>query len=248
MPGSGGSKPASREDIEAFVERFYTIILDRPSEAAGLQNWTDALVAGSRGGADVAEEFIHSPEYMGKGDSDEVYVTKLYRAFFNREPDAAGKTSWMKDLADGKGRDYVLDGFLASDEYKELCLNYGIKRESTRTYVKRFYTIILGRTNDQISPAELDNWQVALDSGAYPGSEIAEQFIHSPEYDLTPKDNRKYLEQLYKAFFNRDMDQGGYEHWNAQLESGRTRDDILHEFLISNEFCNLCAEYGIRPY
>ncbi len=244
LPGG----PAKREDIEAFVERFYTIILDRPSEAAGLKNWTDALVAGTRGGADVAEEFIHSPEYMAKNESDEVYINKLYLAFFNRQPDAAGKAAWMQSLAEGKDRDFILDGFLASEEYRNLCLSYGIKRESTRTFVKRFYTIVLGRSNDQITFAELDNWQNALDSGIYPGSEIAEQFIHSPEYELTPRNDKEYLEILYKAFFNRDMDQGGYQLWSSQLASGRPRDEILHEFLISQEFCNLCAEYGIRPY
>ena len=95
---------------------------------------------------------------------------------------------------------------------------------------------------------ELDNWQNALDSGIYPGSEIAEQFIHSPEHELTPRNDKEYLEVLYKAFFNRDMDKGGYQLWSSQLASGRERDEILHEFLISQEFCNLCAEYGIRPY
>ena len=244
LPGG----PAKREDIEAFVERFYTIILDRPSEAAGLKNWTDALVAGTRGGADVAEEFIHSQEYMAKNESDEVYINKLYLAFFNRQPDAAGKAAWMQSLAEGKDRDFILDGFLASEEYRNLCLSYGIKRESTRTFVKRFYTIVLGRSNDQITFAELDNWQNALDSGLYPGSEIAVQFIHSPEYELTPRNDDEYLEVLYKAFFNRDMDPQGYQLWSSQLTAGRPRDEVLHEFLISQEFCNLCAEYGIRPY
>ena len=237
-----------REDlIRAFVERFYTIILDRPSEPEGSANWTLALVAGARGGADVADEFIHSQEYLGKGDSDEVYVTKMYRAFFNREPDAAGKAAWMQSLAEGKDRDFVLDGFLASEEYRNLCKSYGIKRESTRTFVKRFYTIILGRTNENITPGELDNWQLALDSHTAVGSEIAYQFIHSAEYEMNPTNDKEYLDKLYKAFFNRYMDDAGYILWSQELASGRSRDEILNEFLISIEFYNLCNEYGISP-
>ncbi|MCR4647588.1 MAG: DUF4214 domain-containing protein, partial [Lachnospiraceae bacterium] len=79
---TGGVNKSDRQ-VEAFVERFYTQILDRPSEPAGLENWTNALVAGTRGGADVADEFIHSAEFQGKIMSDEEYITKLYHAFFN---------------------------------------------------------------------------------------------------------------------------------------------------------------------
>lgn len=232
--------------IRAFVERFYTIILDRPSEPEGADNWTIALVAGSRGGADVAEEFIHSAEYLGKGDTDDVYVTKLYRAFFNREPDAAGYASWMQDLADGKGRDFVLNGFLVSEEYRKVCMQYGIKRESTRTFVRRFYYIILDRNSSTLTAAELDNWQIALDAKARSGSEIADEFIHSAEYRAKTDTDTEYLDKLYKAFFNRDMDPSGQATWEAAFAEGKDRDYILNEFLKSEEYHNLCAEYGIN--
>ena len=149
-------------------------------------------------------------------------------------------------IAEGKGRDFVLDGFLASDEYRNLCLKYGIKRDSTRTFVKRFYTIILDRTNDNINFAELDNWQLALDSKTMTGADIADRFIHSEEYNLTPKDDKQYLEKLYKAFFNRGMDDGGYALWTRVLSEGKDRDYILNEFLKSEEFKLLCVKYGIK--
>ncbi len=235
------------EGVEAFVARFYTVILDREAEPAGLQNWVTALEAGTRGGADVADEFIHSPEFQAKKMSDDAYVTKLYRAFFNREPDKAGKEAWLKDLKKGKGRDYVLEGFLASDEYRNLCNKYGIKRESSRTFVKRFYTIALNRPSSQITPAELDNWQYALNSGTVTGADIATEFFHSPEYLAQKDNNNAYLKKLYKVLFNRDMDAGGKQVWTNAFAQGASRDAVLEEFLKSQEFKDMCNMYGINP-
>lgn len=235
------------KEVENFVSRFYTIILDRQAEKEGLQNWVTALEAGTRGGADVADEFIHSAEFQSKKISDDAYVTKLYRAFFDREPDAAGKKAWLNALKSGKSRDYVLEGFLASDEYRDLCNKYGIKRESTRTFVKRFYTIALGRTSDKISGAELDNWQVALDSGSVNGADIAIAFFHSPEYLGHNDNNNAYLKKLYKVLFNRDMDAGGKQVWTQAFAQGATRDAVLEEFLKSQEFKDMCKMYGINP-
>ena len=248
LGATSGGVNQSNDQVEAFVERFYTQILDRPSEPAGLENWTNALVAGTRGGADVADEFIHSAEFQGKIMSDEEYITKLYHAFFNREPDAPGMASWKADIAAGKGRDFVLNGFLVSDEYNNLCANYGIKRDSTRTFVKRFYKIILGREDSQITAAELDNWQIALDAKAITGSQMAREWINdTPEFQARELTNEEYLNILYNVVLKRDIDPVGLATWSGELNKGRSRADILEELLRSNEFKKMCAEYGINP-
>ena len=234
-------------EIKLFVERFYNIILERPSEEEGLENWTKALLAESRGGADVAYEFIHSAEYMGKNDSDEVYLTKLYRAFFDRLPDEAGMKSWQKDLADGKGRDYVLNGFLVSDEYAALCEKYGIKKDSTRTFVRRFYNIILEREDKNIKPEELDVWQIALDSKSITGSDMAREWINDlPEFKTKKYNDDQYLKILYKVLLKRDIDPTGYACWSNEIKNGKSRAQILDCLLASDEFNDLCNEYGIE--
>jgi hypothetical protein len=52
---------------------------------------------------------------------------------------------------------------------------------------------------------------------------------------------------LYKAFFNRDPDQGGWDVWIAELNSGKDRGEVLNGFLGSQEFIKLCLDYGIAP-
>ncbi|MCR4648794.1 MAG: DUF4214 domain-containing protein [Lachnospiraceae bacterium] len=119
-------KLTKKENVTKFVERFYTIILDRPAEAAGLKDWTNKLLNKEATGAQVAAGFINSDEFRKKKMSDDEYLKKLYKAFFNREPDADGYNHWMNKLKSGASRDEVLRGFIGSPEFNDLCKKYGI--------------------------------------------------------------------------------------------------------------------------
>lgn len=117
----------SEDDLAAFVARFYRECLDREPDSAGLSAWVDQLKVGTKVGADVAEGFINSPEFINRNLDDRDYMYVLYNAFFNRDPDDAGLTGWLNALASGSTRDDALNGFINSDEFAELCRNYGIK-------------------------------------------------------------------------------------------------------------------------
>lgn len=117
----------SQTNIEDFVKRFYQTVLGREAEPGGRIDWVDRLATGVEAGADVARGFIFSAEFASKGVSDTVYVDTLYRAFFNRAPDEAGQADWMRQLAAGAERATVLDGFIYSQEFKNLCAEYGIR-------------------------------------------------------------------------------------------------------------------------
>ncbi len=119
-------KLTQKEKVGKFVERFYTIILERPAEAEGLENWTNKLINKEATGAQVAAGFINSDEFQKKKMTDDQYVKKLYSAFFNREPDKGGYDGWMKKLKNGTSRDEVLRGFINSPEFFNLCFKYGI--------------------------------------------------------------------------------------------------------------------------
>jgi len=116
----------SAEQVQSFVTRFYVQCLGRQPDPEGLNEWVGRLLNGSKTGADVAEGFVFSEEFLSHNYSHEEFVTILYRAFFNREPDAYGFNAWLGRLAGGMSRNSVLDGFLKSKEFSELCNNYGI--------------------------------------------------------------------------------------------------------------------------
>lgn len=116
----------STSNIDDFVSRFYETVLGRKAEAAGRIYWVDSLSTGILAGADVARGFIFSQEFTNRALSDSDYVDVLYRAFFNRAPDQAGYSDWMGRLQQGGDRAAVLDGFIFSQEFRNLCANYSI--------------------------------------------------------------------------------------------------------------------------
>ncbi|MCG2791314.1 MAG: DUF4214 domain-containing protein, partial [Actinomycetia bacterium] len=89
----------SAEQVQSFVTRFYVQCLGRQPDIEGLNEWVGRLLNGSKTGADAAEGFVFSEEFTGKNHSNETFVTILYRAFFNREFDAAGYKAWLERLA-----------------------------------------------------------------------------------------------------------------------------------------------------
>ena len=112
--------------VSAFVTRFYQQCLGRQPEQAGLNGWVNALINSTLSGSDVAYGFIFSQEFINRNTSNETFVTILYRAFFGREPDTAGYNGWVNYLYSGASRQNTLNGFIYSQEFENLCANYGI--------------------------------------------------------------------------------------------------------------------------
>ncbi|MCB2184447.1 MAG: DUF4214 domain-containing protein [Desulfobulbaceae bacterium] len=118
--------------VSNFVTRFYQQCLNRDPDAAGLDGWVEALTNGDLGGDDVAEAFVFSDEFTSLDISDSEFITILYHAFFNREPDPAGYNGWLNGMAGGLSRSDVLDGFISAREFLDLCEEYGITCHSAQ--------------------------------------------------------------------------------------------------------------------
>ena len=64
---------------------------------------------------------------MKKNASNEAYVTTLYRAMLEREPDPVGMADWTNRLRT-QSRRQVLSGFVYSNEFQKKCERFGIRR------------------------------------------------------------------------------------------------------------------------
>ena len=124
----GGHTPDQNTNVAKFVERLYNIVLGRESENAGLFHWSKILLNGSMDGAAVGYEFVFSQEFKNLNLSNEQFVTCLYRAFLDREPDADGLKHWMDLLSAGAPRDAIFGGFVHSQEFTNICSAFGIVR------------------------------------------------------------------------------------------------------------------------
>ena len=123
---------ANPDQVTAFVKRFYKEVLGRSDDdinkdTNGINDWTNKLLTKENSGAEVAYGFVNSGEFRNRDLNNDQFVTTMYRAFFNREPDAEGYEGWYNDLQNGsKTRLQVFEGFVKSGEFKNLCKGYGI--------------------------------------------------------------------------------------------------------------------------
>ena len=114
-------------EIEDFVNRFYTEVLERPSDASGLESWSSQLENGTKTADDIANGFFFSQEFLNKNLNNSDFVDIAYQSLLGREADSAGKSSWTNNLYNGMSRSDMLDGFIYSDEFKNLANSYGIE-------------------------------------------------------------------------------------------------------------------------
>ncbi len=247
LPTSGEAPSVQEQNVRNFVERMYTIVLNRSAEEGGLNFWTAELIALRSDGASVASDFINGTEFIGRNLSDSDYIDTLYRAILNREADDSGRSYWLELFAQGYTRQALLNGFISSQEFNALCNSYGIlaiknQEGLVRKFIERMYTVALSRSADE---SGLDYWSTALLNGSLVGTDVGNHFINSGEFEARNTTDSKYIQILYSSFFNREADTGGMAAWLKAMALGTPRKDILNGFIYSNEFNNLCAEYGI---
>ena len=237
-----------------FIERLYNVALGRASEAKGKQDWLNALNEGATG-ADLARGFLYSAEFLNKGTSNEEFLNVLYSTFFDRAADAEGMNGWLKALNEGYTRQQIVDGFIGSQEYSNLCATYRIDpgtgvipnvdiepTEETLGFATRLYSTCLGRTPDAKG---LNDWAKALASQQASGTKVAEGFFFSDEFVSSNISDAEYILRLYKTFFNREPDREGLDGWTTALRDGYSRKYVFNGFANSDEWKQVCRQYEI---
>jgi hypothetical protein len=169
----------------------------------------------------------------------------LYRALFDREPDAAGWSHWLAVLAAGADRSVVLNGFVQSREFRQLCDANGMAFDSSQSFVRRLYRLFLGRAPDDGGYAV---WLQSLISGMRTGAEVARGFVLSSEFAGQNVSDEQFVRRLYRALLNRQADALGLSGWLALLQRGMERAAVLERFIHAPEFAQLCRIRGIIAY
>ena len=243
------------DPIGEFVSRLYTEVLGRTPDPNGLAQWSEVLKSGKEQGAKVAQGFIDSTEFKKRNLSDKDYVTVLYHTFFDREPDSAGLNAWIGVLNDGLSRLHVFKGFAESDEFTEICANYGIVRgnadltaprdqnEGVTKFLVRCYRLCLGREADENG---LNSWCTQILTGANTAKQAAYGFVFSNEFKSKNLSDEDYVKTLYRVFMDREADGAGLNSWVNVLRSGQSREHVFNGFADSPEFRELCQSYGIQ--
>ena len=240
--------------VEGFVTRLYEIALGRSPDPAGLADWVDQLESHRATGVQVAYGFVFSSEFMSKNLSNSDYAECLYEMLLGRPSDPVGKQKWVKALDEGSSRKVVFGGFVNSVEFRKICDSYGIihgvyvpgvppdKSSAVTDFVLRLYTICLGRDGDNEG---ICNWTLQLLNGTASGSGVAYGFVFSEEYLNKNPTAEDYVAMLYRTFLDREPDPDGFDHWVSKILSGNSMESVFEGFVNSQEFSNICSNYGI---
>ena len=243
------------DKVKAFVSRLYTQLLGREADPEGLESWTEVLKNHKEQGAKVAQGFITSPEFMKRNLSDKEYISVLYRTFLDREADAKGLAAWQKVLDDGLSRLHVFKGFAESEEFTEICNDYGIIRgnvvltapmdqnEGVTKFIARCYKVCLGRKGDE---AGVNAWCNQILTGKNTAKQAAHGFVFSDEFKEKNLSDEEYVKTLYRVFMNREADPDGLDSWVTVLKNGESREHVFNGFADSGEFKKICDSYGIK--
>ena len=254
--GASSSTQTFEPGVGGFVDRLYVIALGRSSDPVGRADWIAAITERGNTGADAARGFLYSDEFLNKQVTNEDFVRILYRTFFDREPDTDGFNAWVNALSNGASKQDVIEGFINSTEWANLCLLYGIAsggtgvpnievepNQATIDFCTRLYTTCLGRDADS---SGLMAWARQLANRRDSGSGAARGFFFSSEFIGQNVDNGEYVRRLYRTFMGREADEEGYTAWVAQLDEGVSREAVFAGFAESPEFTRICAQYGIE--
>ena len=258
-PTPSATKPASaletdEKSFEDFVERLYTVALGRDSEPEGKEFWCEHVGNGDLNGAQCANEFLLSKEFKDRGLNDEKFLEVLYKTFFDREAkdDKDGFNFWMNCLKT-QGRDSVVDCFINSEEWCNVCASFGVKSGATRAkatiasknataFATRLYTECLGRDAEE---GGLKFWALGLTNLELTGKQAAHEFFFSKEFNDFGLDNEGLLTRMYKTFMGREPDTDGMNYWLGEMNGGMTKEQVFECFVNSAEFTQICKDYAI---
>lgn len=247
-----GEYQTNLKKIEDFVKRYYHSIMGREPEVEGLKHWSAKLQNGVSTGADIAEFFLYSDEFLAKNVSDKEFIDIMYYTFFGRDPDPTGYRFWMDYLTKGVTRKWVTNWFISSLEFTEICNDYGIEKgempnlqpkdqnAKLTMYIFRCYKKILER-NPEIDG--LNFWAEAILNGSSDASEVAEAFVFSDEFIEKQLSDEEYIRVLYRSFMGREGDSQGVDFWLGRMTAGWRRREVFNYFAGSPEFQEILAEF-----
>ena len=240
--------------VQGYVERCYQYILGRSVDPSGLTTWTQKILSGY-GGAEIVKDLIVSDEFVLQEKTDEEVIEILYQAMLGREAETSGKAYWVELLNDGVSYSYIIKGFASSQEFKDICVDFGIdtgaieiteardKNANVTAYIMRSYKKILGRKADV---GGLNLWTNKIFSG-YSGAEIVKDLVFSEEFQVKSKTNEEVVEIIFQTMLGRTADSEEKEIWLNHLRNGCSYRYIISCFATSQEFNNICVDYEIIP-
>ena len=240
-----------------FVLRLYKLCFNRTPVDAEVNYHVNELIKGTSKAGNITFNFFNSPEFLNKNINDDNYVKLCYQVLMNRNGDKEGIEYWKNNLLNGVSRNYVLDKFIKSLEFNNICKEYKIETGATlseprdqnigiSSFISRCYSKVLSRRYENDGMNYYANIILNSENKKDTAISIAvNNFFHSPEFLNKNAGNEEFIKIAYRTFLNREAEPEGLKYYLNQLNNNVSRDTILNNFGASPEFSDLMRSYGI---
>ncbi len=229
--GLVASDPLTIVNQRAQVMRLYLAYFLRMPDEPGLDYWVSSLRQGLEL-REVSQVFSESPEFVARygqlGNPE--FVDLIYRNVLGRNSDAAGRTYWAEQLANGTSRGQVMVGFSESVEYQRATTQKLYDFDSTGA-VARLYEAYFLREADKAGLAYWTGLGTRIES-------ISESFAGSNEFKARygTLSDQAFVELVYRNVMDREPDAPGLSFWVDKLYGGTSRGQVMLNFSESVEF------------
>ncbi|MBR5916763.1 MAG: DUF4214 domain-containing protein [Lachnospiraceae bacterium] len=212
--------------IRALVTRLYFTMLKREPENGAVDTWTNRLLNKEVNGVELGRRFALSEEITkSRPVSDKEFVTRLYKTFLDREGSEKEINGWVETLNNGKTREYVLAGFVNSQEFDKFCKECGITR-GTMT-VQNPDKPKNNNNNNNTNPNAMRPLKV--DTSKVDDAQLT-----------------AFVERLYKKALGRTGESAGVSYWKGCILYGKDvqgreydiRTVVSKGFFLSQEYAN----------
>jgi hypothetical protein len=206
----------------SFVHAAYQAMLGHDADPGGLAYWVGRLDSGTPRSA-LALALATSGEYRTNviGGSIASGVPDFYQLYLHRPADSGGIAYWVGRMAGVGGPRLTFEQvrlqFVGSPEYFNVT-HHGDPSQ----IIDALYNDILGRLPEPSGKAFwLTHFNVTT---------IASQILFSAE------GRQVLVESYYSSILNRGFDQAGLGYWTQAILTGASDENIIADFLSSDEF------------
>jgi hypothetical protein len=157
-----------RRTAEAYVQRAFREVLDRPADPEGLRTYTDRLIREGWSEQQMIQQLQRSNE--ARGINADQAITKIYRDVLGRDPDASGLAHYRAKWRDGWTQGQIRDDLRRSGEGRDSYI---------RNTITKAYRDVLGREPD---PAGYATYEKAMRERGYTEQQVRAALMSGDEY------------------------------------------------------------------
>lgn len=213
LEAAEGKNPRVKDNDVIGSDRLFVMqttrdLLAREATPAEIAAGIGSLSAGQSRSAFI-EAMIRNIEYQDLGGP----ITRLYRAYFLREPDAGGLSFWIREYKRTNQTNFIdISNFFAISP--EFVQRYG--STSNAQFVTLVYQNVLGRAPD---PTGFAFWQSELDAGRRARGQVMADFSESPENKAV---NRARVEvvAVYNGLLRKEADAAQLAIYTPIIQAG----------------------------